>query len=181
MKNRTGVYVAFNGCGTSNPTQSDIKYFNTLKSWKKNKDIDFTFVDSHEKTSSVKDTSDIEKTLLPRLKKRLNLSKVLILLVTENTLLSSEIVDYEIENAIDELNLPIIIMFAKKSIIKKKSQEMIGMLPFSLQIRLDDVPNVFIPFKLNALKEALNDYSVHISDLKNKTYTYSDIDDWDDL
>ncbi|MBA2861004.1 hypothetical protein HNP91_001836 [Methanococcus maripaludis] len=26
---RTGTYVAFNGCGTRDPTASDIKYFNS--------------------------------------------------------------------------------------------------------------------------------------------------------
>lgn len=26
-----GIYVAFNGCGTADPTESDIKYFNLLK------------------------------------------------------------------------------------------------------------------------------------------------------
>ena len=28
MSYRNGIYVAFNGCGTTNPIDSDIKYFN---------------------------------------------------------------------------------------------------------------------------------------------------------
>ena len=31
MAYRNGVYVAFNGCNTTDPTQSDIKYFNIMK------------------------------------------------------------------------------------------------------------------------------------------------------
>lgn len=34
MAYRNGVYVAFNGCGTTDPTESDIKYFNILLSGK---------------------------------------------------------------------------------------------------------------------------------------------------
>ena len=30
MAYRNGIYVAFNGCGTTKPTDSDIKYFNLL-------------------------------------------------------------------------------------------------------------------------------------------------------
>lgn len=31
MGYRNGIYVAFNGCGTTDPTDSDIRYFNMLK------------------------------------------------------------------------------------------------------------------------------------------------------
>ncbi|MBB6713733.1 TIR domain-containing protein [Clostridium gasigenes] len=89
MSYRNGVYVAFNGCGTAVPTKSDIAHYDMLKVWKANDDIDFTFVDSHEKTKSVRDTSDREKTLYPRLQERFRSSKVLFLIVTENTKNSS--------------------------------------------------------------------------------------------
>ena len=57
MAYRNGTYVAFNGCGTRKPTNSDIKYFNLLKAWNGNENNDFNFVDSHQKTYSVLDTS----------------------------------------------------------------------------------------------------------------------------
>ena len=33
--NRTGTYVAFDGQGSTDPTESDIHYFNLLKAWNK--------------------------------------------------------------------------------------------------------------------------------------------------
>ena len=41
--NRTGTYVAFDGQGSTDPTESDIHYFNLLKAWNKSGSIDFRF------------------------------------------------------------------------------------------------------------------------------------------
>lgn len=45
--NRTGTYVAFDGQGSTDPTESDIHYFNLLKAWNKSGSIDFRFTNSH--------------------------------------------------------------------------------------------------------------------------------------
>lgn len=37
--NRTGTYVAFDGQGSTDPTESDIHYFNLLKAWNKSGSI----------------------------------------------------------------------------------------------------------------------------------------------
>lgn len=50
--NRTGTYVAFDGQGSTDPTESDIHYFNLLKAWNKSGSIDFRFTNSHEKNLS---------------------------------------------------------------------------------------------------------------------------------
>ena len=55
--NRTGTYVAFDGQGSTDPTESDIHYFNLLKAWNKSGSIDFRFTNSHEKTYQVRDSS----------------------------------------------------------------------------------------------------------------------------
>ncbi|WP_269208415.1 hypothetical protein [Methanococcus maripaludis] len=39
MKCRSGTYVAFNGCGTTNPTEIDRKYFQILKEWNNSEDM----------------------------------------------------------------------------------------------------------------------------------------------
>lgn len=48
--NRTGSYIAFDGLGESDPSKSDFRYYSTLQAWAANKNIDFNFVNSHEKT-----------------------------------------------------------------------------------------------------------------------------------
>lgn len=51
MAYRNGTYVAFHAGGTSDPTKSDIKYYNTMKMWDASKHIEFKLCDSHEKNS----------------------------------------------------------------------------------------------------------------------------------
>ena len=78
MAYRNGVYVAFNGCGTTDPTESDIKYFNLMKAWAENEDIDFSFSNSHDKTYAVMDSS-LKATLKARLLERMRNSKSMLL------------------------------------------------------------------------------------------------------
>lgn len=180
MGNRTGVYSAFNGCGTTNPTDSDIRFFNTLKMWNESDNFDFSFTDSHAKTASVKDTSDKEKTLFPRLQQRLNLSKVFFLIVTENTINGSDVLDFEIEKAIDHYELPLILAFTGEDVIKNVTQTHLSRLPKSLihKINQGKVKALFIPFKLKAIKSAIRDFNVQKNELKFTNYTYKTVDNW---
>ena len=78
--NRTGTYVAFDGQGSTDPTESDIHYFNLLKAWDKSGSIDFKFTNSHEKTYQVRDSSS-KATLFNRLETRLSASKNFLLII----------------------------------------------------------------------------------------------------
>ena len=55
------------------PTR-DFRYYNLLRAWK-GKDTSFPFIDSHNKNYNVRDGSDWEKTLKPRIRERLRNSK----------------------------------------------------------------------------------------------------------
>ena len=91
MANRTGNYSAFyvkepfseTNLG-ANATKDFLSY-NLLRAWK-GKDSSFPFVDSHDKNYNVRDGSDWEKTLKPRLQDRLNKSKNIILFLTAEAL-----------------------------------------------------------------------------------------------
>ena len=101
MGYRNGTYVSFAGFGETNPTKSDIKYFNILKAWNESKEIDFDFINSHEKTYKVLDTSS-EETLLKRLRERLNNSKNLLFILTSKTKqYYSKILNFELDYAIN--------------------------------------------------------------------------------
>lgn len=181
MAYRNGVYVAFNGCGTTNPTDSDIKYFNLLKAWSENPNNDFKFVDSHQKTYKVLDSST-KQTLLNRLNERMASSKLLLLIVTENTINSSDIVDHEIQRAIFHDELPVIVAYTDKSIIKNVTSEMKNKLPKTLQdiVNNNECKILFIPFKMNAVAKSIKDFGVNqVKDEENGIYSYRDIDSWD--
>ena len=51
MAYRNGTYIAFDGQGKTDPTQSDLKYLGLLRSWDKNSNFDFHFIDSHKTVS----------------------------------------------------------------------------------------------------------------------------------
>jgi len=60
MTYRNGTYIAFHADSTSDQSASDIKYYRLLQAWHDNDDVDFRFVNSHEKASSVRDDSQRE-------------------------------------------------------------------------------------------------------------------------
>lgn len=181
MGYRNGIYVAFNGCGTTDPTDSDIKYFNVLKAWKENKNIDFSFVDSHQKTYRVLDSST-KKTLLSRLDERMSNSKLMFLIVTDRTKDSSDVVDHEIIRAIDHDEIPIVVAYTDKDAIKKVSSDMKNKLPKSLKDRVEnkECKILFIPYKVKAVKRAFEDFGVNeMKDKNNGIYTYTKVDSWE--
>lgn len=79
MAYRNGNYTAFYVAEPFNPSSlganatKDFQYYNVLRMWK-GADATFPFVDSHDKTYSVRDGSDWEYTLKPRLSRLLKYS-----------------------------------------------------------------------------------------------------------
>ena len=114
MTNKTGNYTAFyvNQLGSESNLRAnaveDFVYYNMLRAWK-GKDPSFPFVDSHNKNYNVRDTSDWETTLKPRLKERINKSKTLIFFLSANTK-NSRALSEEINHAINVNELQIMII-----------------------------------------------------------------------
>ena len=182
MAYRNGIYVAFNGCGTTNPTDSDIKYFNLLKAWSENPNNDFKFVDSHQKTYKVLDSST-KQTLLSRLNERMASSKSLLLIVTDNTVDSSDVVEHEIDRANFHDELPVIVAYTDKSIIKNVTSDMKEKLPKKLKdiVNNKECKILFVPFKMKAIAKAIKDFGINqVKDKENNIYTYRNVDSWDE-
>ena len=78
--NYSAFYVAepFSESGLGANATKDFVYYNMLRAWK-GADTTFPFIDSHDKNYNVRDGSDWEKTLKPRLRDRLAKSKNIIL------------------------------------------------------------------------------------------------------
>ena len=108
--NRTGTYVAFDGLGQTDPTKSDFRYYSILQAWNANKNIDFKLTNSHEKTYSVRDTS-LKATLYTRIRERLSASKNMLVILSTDTRKSGSVLSYEIEQAIDNYKIPLIIAY----------------------------------------------------------------------
>ncbi|MCE4073417.1 MULTISPECIES: TIR domain-containing protein [Pseudomonas] len=169
MANRTGNYSAFYVAEPFSATKlganasPDFVYYNMLRAWK-GKDTAFPFVDSHAKTYSVRDGSDWEKTLKPRLRERLQASKNIILFLSESTIASKALTE-EIEYGIENQGLPIIVIYpdydSKESLLKDGNlkaevKALWDKIPAFKRL-MNEVPTLHVPLNKSLITAALND------------------------
>ena len=98
MPYRNKVFVSFDG-------DHDITYYNLMKAWKNNPNMDFNFYDAHDINTAL-DTST-EETIKRRLRERLLNARVFVSLVGSQTKYLYKFVRWEIEQALS-LGLPMI-------------------------------------------------------------------------
>ena len=161
MSYRNGTYVAFDGQGTTDPTQSDLKYLGLLRGWDKNKKFEFHFVDSHLKTCAVRDSSK-RSTLESRLMERMRNSKNMLLILSDDTNYNRGMLGFEIEKAVDLYELPIIIAYTDCDRIRRYN-EYSERWPKALVERINDesVNAIHIPFTEKAIMDSLQRFSVN--------------------
>jgi MTH538 TIR-like domain (DUF1863) len=158
MAYRNGTYIAFHAGGTNDPTASDIKYYRILKAWHEHDNIDFKFINSHEKVASVRDSSTKE-TLRRSLKERLNNSRNMILIIGPTTRLDTDWVPFEIEYAVDVRGLPIIAAYTGYVKITAPA-ELSSLWPaaFAKRVANGTVRAIHIPFKQAAIDDAIGQF-----------------------
>jgi len=153
----------------------DFMYYNLLRAWKA-ADSDFPFIDSHEKNYNVRDGSDWEKTLKPRIHDRLSNSKNIILFlssITKNSTALREEVDY----GINTKELPVIVVYPdykeKSDIadlstkqIKQEIKDLWDKLP-KFRDSMSSVPTIHVPNKKDLIKKALNDEGFMVNTKKD--------------
>lgn len=159
MAYRNGSYIAFHANSTTEPTESDIKYYNLLKAWDKTKNIDFRFINSHEKTGAVRDSSK-KSTLESSLRTRLNNSKNMLLVIGKTTKEDNDWVPFEIAHAVDVCQIPIIAVYPYFDYITAP-QELSDWWPSALARRIHNrsAHVIHIPFKLEPISDAIEQFS----------------------
>lgn len=174
MAYRNGVYVAFDGNGEKDPSKSDLRYYNLLRAWNNNKNIDFSFSNSHEKTFAVKDSSSKE-TLRTRLRGRMKNSKNMLLILSSDTNWDRGELNYEIELAADEFKIPIIIAYTDCEGALLTPQAFSNYWPKSLKERIDNSTAncIHIPFKKEPIFSAISQFSVNDNTIDNPIAYYS--------
>ena len=160
MAYRNGTYVAFHAAGTNLPGKSDMDYYNLLKAWTARTDDDFTMINSHDKASAVRDAS-LRSTLRKSLLERLRNSKNMVLIIGETTYQDTDWVPFEIEQAIDTYEIPIIASYTISERPIREPKALSNYWPNALKLRINnDTANVIhIPFKKEALKDAISQFS----------------------
>jgi hypothetical protein len=171
MAYRNGNYSAFyvdepfseSNLGAS--ATKDFVSYNLLRAWKA-ADNSFPFIDSHNKNYNVRDSSDWEKTLKPRIHERINNSKNIILFLSSITK-NSRALREEIAFGIGTNELPVIVVYpeyAEKSdiincsseTIKKAIRDLWEAVP-AFRDTMASVPTIHVPYKKELIKSALED------------------------
>lgn len=170
MANRTGTYVAFDGLGETDPTKSDFRYYGTILAWSTNKSIEFSLTNSHEKTYGVRDSST-KATLYARIQERLRASKNMLVILTSDTRYTGSVLSYEIERAIDNYKIPLIIAYPGYSSILNVDN-LSDLWPMALANRINNAgaEAIHIAFKKDCILDAISQFSVngnHLSSGKN--------------
>jgi hypothetical protein len=158
MTYRNGTYIAFHAEGKTDPTASDIKYYRLLKMWHENDDIEFKFVNSHDKVSAVRDSSTAP-TIMRSLRERIKNSKNMVLIIGKTTRQDTDFVPYEIEYAVDTCGLPLICVYTGySSILHPESHR--NEWPPALTKRIDakTVRAIHIPFKQKVIDSAIRQF-----------------------
>jgi hypothetical protein len=167
MSYRNGNYCAFyvkepfNQSALGAHATKDFCFYNLLRTWK-GADAAFPFIDSHDKTYNVRDGSNWEATLKPRLRERLRSSKNIVLFLSERTL-NSYAVREEMDYGINDQGLPVIVVYpdfdSKASLLRNGSlSEGIKSLWNNIPIFRDSiasVPTLHVPMKKDIIKSAL--------------------------
>ena len=173
MANRTGTYVAFDGLGETDPTKSDFKYYATIQAWYANSNIEFNITNSHEKTYAVRDSSS-KATLYARIQERLRASKNMLVILTKDTRYTGSVLSYEIEQAIDNYQIPLIIAYpGYSSVINVDSHSNVWPKALADRIEDDTIEAIHIAFKKDCILDAISQFSVNGKHLKNGKSHYS--------
>ena len=173
--NYTAFYVAepFNSSALGAHATKDFCYYNLLRSWKGG-DSSFPFSDSHDKTYNVRDNSDWETTLKPRLRERLRSSKNIVLFLSSTTV-SSRALREEIDYGINDQGLPVIAIYpeydTKLSLLdggslKQAVKNLWGNLPV-FRDSMENVPTIHVPLNKSLIESSLLDADFMVATKKN--------------
>lgn len=160
MAYRNGTYIAFHAEGKTDPTASDIKYYRIMKAWHENDDIDFKFINSHDKVAAVKDTASKAK-IKRSLEDRLDSSKNMVLIIGPKTKFDTDFVPHEIEYAVDTCGIPLIVVYTGYSSILNPASHR-SEWPPALAKRIDNksVRAIHIPFKQKVIDTAIRQFDL---------------------
>ena len=133
-------------------------------------------MDSHNKNYNVRDGSDWEKTLKPRIQDRLNKSKNIILFLSSITK-NSRAIREEVDFGINTNGLPVIVVYPEYSeksdiinctskTIKQKIKDLWDNLP-KFRDSMSSVPTLHIPNKKALIRKALENEGFMVNTKKD--------------
>jgi len=148
MSYRNKTYIAFDG-------DNDMHYYRLMTAWKANDGFSLNFHNAHD-LNTARDSSQ-EESIKRQLRERFSNSKLLIILIGENTRYLTKFVKWELEVAL-KLGLPII------GVNLNGSRTVDERCPPTIKNELV----IYLPFKHKIIEYALNEWPSDFSRLQNE-------------
>lgn len=158
MAYRNKTYICFDG-------DTDMKYYRLMQAWSANQRFSFDFYNAHD-LNSARDTSEVES-IKRQLRVRFANSKLLVVLIGENTARLTRFVKWEMEVAL-RLDLPII------GVNLNGSRKRDALCPPTIRDELA----VYVPFGMKIVEHAMANWPAshakYKSEGKTDYYHYTD-------
>lgn len=138
MAYRNKTYVCFDG-------DNDMNYYRLMTAWKANDNTPFNFHNAHD-LNTARDTS-AEESIKRQLRERFANSKLLIVLIGENTRYLTKFVKWEMEVAL-KLNLPIV------GVNLNGEREQTGLCPSAIKDELA----IYVSFQMKIIQYAMDNW-----------------------
>ena len=148
MSYRNKTYIAFDG-------DNDIHYYRLMTAWKANDGFSLNFHDAHD-LNTARDSSQ-EESIKRQLRERFANSRLLMILIGENTRYLTKFVKWELEVAL-KLALPII------GINLNGSRKIDERCPATIKNELV----IYVPFRHNLIEYAMDNWPSEFSRLRNE-------------
>lgn len=159
MAYRNGTYVTFHTEGSTTPIESDMNY-RLLQAWHKNENAELWFVNSHEKTAAVRDSST-KLTWMNWLAEKLRSSRNMLIVITKSTRQNNDWVPFEIEYAIDTCDIPIIAAYPDcEWILQPDKKEHLWPDALLKRIAAQAARVIQVPFKQEPIRDAMRQFDI---------------------
>jgi hypothetical protein len=160
MADRKGTYIAVDGLDQANPALSDFRYCGTIQTWAADTKIEVTYVNSHDKTYAI-NKSSLRTTLESRIKEGIGNSENVVIILSGGTKKSGSFLSFEIEQAVDRFELPLIITYVDYKVVADPSL-LSEYWPDALRKRINNntTKAIHIPFIKEALLDAMHQFNV---------------------
>lgn len=160
METGKGTYIAFDEHCQEDTAQSDFRFCATIQRWaSEQKSFEVRYVDRQNKVYAVRKSS-LRADLASKIREHLEASRNVLVILSGETRMSGSLLSFEIEEAVDTFNLPLILAYIDYKAVAEPS-ELSGYWPNALRQRINSgvARAIHIPFNKHAILDAANQFT----------------------
>ena len=160
MDSGKGTYIAFDELCQMEPCQSDFRFCATIQRWAaEQQSFDVHYVDRQNKVYAVRKSS-LRAALTGVIREHLAASSNVLVILSGETRKSGSLLSFEIEEAVDTYNLPLIVAYVDYKAVAQPA-ELSGYWPNALRQRINSgaARVIHIPFNKHAILDAASQFT----------------------